>query len=93
GYGWEVKVYDNDLNKIMENGRADQIAELKASVFPVEGRNGEIFYMQTQNNGAWKISKLSEIGQQVPLTRKKGIFGGETDFFDLLNVRKILNAK
>ncbi len=90
---WTQKLASGDLNKIFENGRPDQIAELKASIFPVETRNGEIFYVQMQNNGAWKMSQLSEIGQQIPLTRKKGLFGGETEFFDLHNVRKVLNSR
>lgn len=78
------RLVDGSLDGIFKEG-GQKAYDLTANVFPVEARDGNIFYAQIQKNGVWRIADSNG----DPLELKRPIMG-KTNSFDLKNVKKLL---
>lgn len=88
----DIKSFTRQLveGRFDKNLKSQELASLKASVFPIESKNGNIFFAQFQDKGQWKLYDVDAQGYTHSLDHKKGFLGGKTEVFDTLNVRKFL---
>lgn len=66
--------------------------QLKANIFPIEGKSGKLYFTQFIDEGRWQLFEEDAQGVTHQLDRKKGFIGGKTQVFDTMHVRKFLRS-
>ncbi|MEK7565403.1 MAG: hypothetical protein AAB501_04175 [Patescibacteria group bacterium] len=66
--------------------------QLKANIFPIEGKSGKLYFTQFVDEGKWQLFQQDAQGITKQLDRKKGFLGGKTQVFDTMHVRKFLRG-
>ncbi len=64
--------------------------QLKANVFPIEGKSGKLFFAQFVDEGRWQLFQENAQGIVSQIDHKKGFLGGKTPVFETMHIRKFL---